>query len=734
VDSIEVALEFAGQYLHARNIVGTRMYGGFIRMYSGDGRLGTTAEETFKVIENVSAEFIGESPGNFKYGIQLSGIGGFTIRNASFKWTDPDNTRGLLGDAVDFLPIELINSDSNFIENVRADFLQSSVPIRNAVRIANNSSNNYIKNVSCLNCNHVVDDATETSGSGNVIAYDAGESMFSTLVNYGTNELREWDQDKVRFIVTGGGEQGTIVNNFAYFNYVRGIPIIDEAKAPQFKNNSTGGPDYPIQVKVVNNGGNIPINRNGYMGILSQEGDFEYPPVMPADGETIIYNYLFNEATQKFELYDSPSFSYKTNPFENGNTVDQILDDLTDEVKSMVPVVKHLLDEPVMSNVEHAYGLRQLSSSYYGPLIEIERKSDSETLQVKANPATGRINQSEITSFCGASVCDVKTWYDQVGNKDATLFTGDPGRGLPEIYDGSQICKDSTGNLVIRFTHANDDALSISITSLASYVTRGRIRQSNGLFDTWIGDDGGTGAFLTVNTSSTPNVLYGNALGGFVIDAIYRNESTGETENLTWYQTYGDDDNSSVSLTDLIIGGSDNNEDNSADLDINLLLLSSTPDDLIDEKTLTTSIHYMDTNMEAIGVNRRNDANNVLGRLGVNTSLPTASLDVSGDARIRSTSRRDTLNKIAVFDDDGNLDHKLITSGVVTDTTDGSGDIVVAHGFGATPTIIDINTQGGGPLIPDIPAIDGTNFTVRFYDTSGAAVTSTSVTFSWSAQ
>jgi hypothetical protein len=73
--------------------------------------------------------------------------------------------------------------------------------------------------------------------------------------------------------------------------------------------------------------------------------------------------------------------------------------------------------------------------------------------------------------------------------------------------------------------------------------------------------------------------------------------------------------------------------------------------------------------------------------------------------------------------------------GATTDTTDGSGDIMVAHGHSGVPSTVHITLAASGtPLIPVVGAVDGTNFTVRFYNTSGAAVTSTSVSFYWTAR
>lgn len=69
--------------------------------------------------------------------------------------------------------------------------------------------------------------------------------------------------------------------------------------------------------------------------------------------------------------------------------------------------------------------------------------------------------------------------------------------------------------------------------------------------------------------------------------------------------------------------------------------------------------------------------------------------------------------------------------GSISTSTDGSGDITVAHGMGVTPTSVQVTVTGTTPYVVTVHSIDATNFTVRFYDMTGAAVTSTAVTASW---
>lgn len=74
------------------------------------------------------------------------------------------------------------------------------------------------------------------------------------------------------------------------------------------------------------------------------------------------------------------------------------------------------------------------------------------------------------------------------------------------------------------------------------------------------------------------------------------------------------------------------------------------------------------------------------------------------------------------------------TAGTISTSTDGSGDIVVAHGMGVTPTSVQVTVTGTTPYVVTVHTIGSTNFTVRFYDMTGAAVASTAVTATWHAK
>ena len=78
--------------------------------------------------------------------------------------------------------------------------------------------------------------------------------------------------------------------------------------------------------------------------------------------------------------------------------------------------------------------------------------------------------------------------------------------------------------------------------------------------------------------------------------------------------------------------------------------------------------------------------------------------------------------------------HLDTESCVVRATITNETGIVVAHGMGVTPTSVQVTVTGTTPYVVTVHTIGSTNFTVRFYDMTGAAVTSTAVTATWHAK
>ena len=62
-----------------------------------------------------------------------------------------------------------------------------------------------------------------------------------------------------------------------------------------------------------------------------------------------------------------------------------------------------------------AYSLRNLSSTYLGPLVRVRRSSDNAEQDIYGTPA-GQLDTTSLLTFCGVGNGFVTTWYDQSGN------------------------------------------------------------------------------------------------------------------------------------------------------------------------------------------------------------------------------------------------------------------------------------------------------------------------------
>lgn len=109
-----------------------------------------------------------------------------------------------------------------------------------------------------------------------------------------------------------------------------------------------------------------------------------------------------------------------------------------------------------------AYGLRNLSVSYTGDLIEIRRESDNQLSNISFNES-GEINISELVSFCSATNCFVRVWYDQSGN-NGNIFQDNLSL-QPIIVQNGEVLVDDIGKPVIYF---NSSLLYSNLTNVSS--------------------------------------------------------------------------------------------------------------------------------------------------------------------------------------------------------------------------------------------------------------------------
>lgn len=72
--------------------------------------------------------------------------------------------------------------------------------------------------------------------------------------------------------------------------------------------------------------------------------------------------------------------------------------------------------------------------------------------------------------------------------------------------------------------------------------------------------------------------------------------------------------------------------------------------------------------------------------------------------------------------------------GAISANTDGSGDVTVTHGMGATPVAVAVTITGTTARIATVHTVGATTFKIRFFTDAGAAITSAAVTGTWLAK
>jgi hypothetical protein len=121
-------------------------------------------------------------------------------------------------------------------------------------------------------------------------------------------------------------------------------------------------------------------------------------------------------------------------------------------------------------------------------------------------------------------------------------------------------------------------------------------------------------------------------------------------------------------------------------------------------------------------------------KVGVGSmSTPTSDFDVNGKIRIRNLP-----DSLYIYELRANSDGRIVRQigafvGTINTTTDGSGDVTIAHGMGVTPTHVGIEVTGTTPWTTSMVSADATNFTIRFY-LAGVPVASGAVTATWLAK
>lgn len=141
---------------------------------------------------------------------------------------------------------------------------------------------------------------------------------------------------------------------------------------------------------------------------------------------------------------------------------------------------------------------------------------------------------------------------------------------------------------------------------------------------------------------------------------------------------------------------------------------------------------------EGVGLYFRGDAAESSGRfsgiVGKNYGATTQNGMVFKVGRFGTTYDAAEVNDLKQWTFYGQVvatDHKQY--GNTATSTNGSGDITVTFGtaFTASPSSITITSRGTTPYIFNVTARGTSSFTVRVFDTSGAAVLSTAMDFDW---
>ena len=90
-------------------------------------------------------------------------------------------------------------------------------------------------------------------------------------------------------------------------------------------------------------------------------------------------------------------------------------------------VCASLLLDVYGANVEVAYSVRKLSSTYAGSSIRVRRSSDNSEQDIGFD-GNGDLDTSALTTFVGANNGFVVKWYDQSGNSNDAVQTGSAGQ------------------------------------------------------------------------------------------------------------------------------------------------------------------------------------------------------------------------------------------------------------------------------------------------------------------
>ncbi|MDY0170920.1 MAG: PEP-CTERM sorting domain-containing protein [Thermoguttaceae bacterium] len=130
----------------------------------------------------------------------------------------------------------------------------------------------------------------------------------------------------------------------------------------------------------------------------------------------------------------------------------------------------------VVPGAEAAYSLRQLTSTYTGPAIQVRVGTDTQDIGF----VNGQLDTGSLLSFAGSGTAFVTTWYDQTGNGQHVTRTSGT---YPQIVSSGQLVVNPVTDLpAIRFLNTSLERLhdagnpwnpwseTLSVLTAASWV------------------------------------------------------------------------------------------------------------------------------------------------------------------------------------------------------------------------------------------------------------------------
>lgn len=325
----------------------------------------------------------------------------------------------------------------------------------------------------------------------NVVAVQEGTSVvvsFNPPVNNGGNDISSYTITSLPNNIV----VNTINSSATFTGLIPGVAYIFMVTAHNKGGSSESVASNPILFGIPD----MPFFVYALRGQAAGTADVYFSPPLQTGGSPIIdYTITAYPGKATFKTNQSPftitgltiNTSY-TFTITANNANGTSLPALTNAITSGQAITQtpKVLDN-ISGNPAVAFGLRQLKSSYKGPVIDVRRASDNQIISIGFDNQ-GNLNTGLILDFCGNSKGYVTRWYDQSGNgKDALNITL---AAQPLIFNGLSLetvagkpALNFTGSTVFLSTAqnvlANSNELATFTVAYASYY-QNIIQHGNG--------------------------------------------------------------------------------------------------------------------------------------------------------------------------------------------------------------------------------------------------------------